>query len=221
MVIGEMMDYEKIYAEIENYFGSEPDEFLLEHLDLLNLPGLVLDLGAGQGRNAIYLARAGFEVHAVEKSPAACDKMSNSIIEENLKLKIFNQDIYDFQPESHNSYSAIMIMGVIPELDWDSIFNLREKVKNCLTESGLVFIKAFTVKDASYEKCINENKAIGKNSFVLEDGSIRTFLEENELKNIFNKFEVLFYIEEFGPLHDHGDGHLEQHARVQAIFRNK
>jgi len=215
------MDYEKKYSEIDDYFGSEPDIFLMKHLDLLNLPGLILDIGAGQGRNAIHLARAGFEVHALEKSIAGSKKILKIAEEEELNLRVFNQDFTDFQPEADNSYSAILIMGVIPELDWDSIFILREKVRNWITEKGLIFIKAFTVKDHSFEKLQSDYKAVGKNSFSIDNGSIRTFLEENELKNIFKLSEVIFYSEEFGPLHHHVDGQLEQHAIVQAIFRNK
>jgi SAM-dependent methyltransferase len=42
-----------------------PEPFLLEHLAALQ-PGRVLDVAAGDGRNALALARAGFEVTAVD-----------------------------------------------------------------------------------------------------------------------------------------------------------
>ncbi|MFF9685758.1 class I SAM-dependent methyltransferase [Streptomyces sp. NPDC014623] len=54
------------------FFVAEPDESLVSHLGQgLITPGRALDLGCGPGRNALYLASRGFEVDAVDLSPAA------------------------------------------------------------------------------------------------------------------------------------------------------
>ncbi|MEU8625124.1 class I SAM-dependent methyltransferase [Streptomyces sp. NPDC048669] len=54
------------------FFVSKPDENLASLVDRgLIKPGRALDLGCGPGRNALYLASMGFEVDAVDLSPAA------------------------------------------------------------------------------------------------------------------------------------------------------
>ncbi|WP_058043412.1 class I SAM-dependent methyltransferase [Streptomyces roseifaciens] len=54
------------------FFVDKPDESLVSYLDRgLIAPGRALDLGCGPGRNAIHLASRGFEVDAVDLSPAA------------------------------------------------------------------------------------------------------------------------------------------------------
>ncbi|WP_406481756.1 class I SAM-dependent methyltransferase [Streptomyces platensis] len=54
------------------FFVAKPDEHLVSYLDRgLIAPGRVLDLGCGPGRNALYLASLGFDVDAVDLSPAA------------------------------------------------------------------------------------------------------------------------------------------------------
>jgi SAM-dependent methyltransferase len=54
------------------FFVAKPDENLVTYIDRgLVTPGRVLDLGCGPGRNALYLASLGFEVTAVDLSPAA------------------------------------------------------------------------------------------------------------------------------------------------------
>lgn len=49
---------------------SEPASFLVENIDLLP-GGRALDIAMGNGRNAIYLAKMGFDVEGVDKSPEA------------------------------------------------------------------------------------------------------------------------------------------------------
>ncbi|WJY41873.1 class I SAM-dependent methyltransferase [Streptomyces sp. P9-2B-2] len=54
------------------FFVAKPDEHLVSYLERgLIAPGRALDLGCGPGRNALHLASLGFEVDAVDLSPAA------------------------------------------------------------------------------------------------------------------------------------------------------
>ncbi|MFG3200768.1 class I SAM-dependent methyltransferase [Streptomyces sp. NPDC048192] len=54
------------------FFAAKPDENLVSYLERgLVAPGRALDLGCGPGRNALHLAARGFEVDAVDLSPAA------------------------------------------------------------------------------------------------------------------------------------------------------
>src|SRR3972149_2081218 len=52
----------------ENDF--EPSSFLVENAGLLP-KGRVLDVAMGTGRNAVYLARMGYNVKGIDKSPEA------------------------------------------------------------------------------------------------------------------------------------------------------
>ncbi len=67
--------WDSFYADRDRgipFFAAKPDENLVSYLDRgLIAPGRALDLGCGPGRNALHLARAGFEVDAVDLSPAA------------------------------------------------------------------------------------------------------------------------------------------------------
>lgn len=63
------------YADRERpipFFAAKPDENLASYLTRgLIGPGRALELGCGPGRNALHLARNGFDVEAVDLSPAA------------------------------------------------------------------------------------------------------------------------------------------------------
>jgi SAM-dependent methyltransferase len=67
--------WDGFYADRERpvpFFVSQPDENLASYIERgLITPGRALDLGCGPGRNALHLAALGFEVDAVDLSPAA------------------------------------------------------------------------------------------------------------------------------------------------------
>ncbi len=65
--------WDERYAGTELVWSAEPNQFVAaECVDLT--PGRAVDLAAGEGRNAIWLARRGWEVTAVDFSQVALDK---------------------------------------------------------------------------------------------------------------------------------------------------
>jgi tellurite methyltransferase len=79
----------------------------------------VLDLGCGDGRNALYLARHGHHVTAVDVSEAAIRKLSRSAHEASISIHAEVRDMrrYDFQQD----FDLIIAHGslhLIPRPDW-------------------------------------------------------------------------------------------------------
>jgi 2-polyprenyl-3-methyl-5-hydroxy-6-metoxy-1,4-benzoquinol methylase len=72
---GTELIYDRIYSKPltgnpeEDGFNSEPSAFLIEATTQL-APGEALDVGAGQGRNAVYLATHGWNVTGIDISGA-------------------------------------------------------------------------------------------------------------------------------------------------------
>jgi SAM-dependent methyltransferase len=56
-------------------FPDAPAEWLVEHAPLLGGGGRALDVACGDGRNALYLARLGFEVDAIDVSDVTIDAL--------------------------------------------------------------------------------------------------------------------------------------------------
>jgi SAM-dependent methyltransferase len=65
--------WDERYAASELVWSAGPNRFVAEELADLP-PGTAVDLAAGEGRNAIWLARRGWSVTAVDFSQVALDK---------------------------------------------------------------------------------------------------------------------------------------------------
>jgi 2-polyprenyl-3-methyl-5-hydroxy-6-metoxy-1,4-benzoquinol methylase len=56
-------------------------------------PGAALDLGAGEGADAIRLAKLGYHVDAVEMSTVACEKIERFARSEGVRVKVRNEPV--------------------------------------------------------------------------------------------------------------------------------
>ncbi|MGZ5401004.1 MAG: class I SAM-dependent methyltransferase [Nocardioides sp.] len=65
--------WDERYAASELVWSAEPNQFVAQECAELS-PGRAVDLAAGEGRNAIWLARRGWQVTAVDFSAVALDK---------------------------------------------------------------------------------------------------------------------------------------------------
>lgn len=66
-------DWDRRYESAELVWTAGPNRFLVEEVAGL-APGTALDLGAGEGRNAVWLARQGWSVTAVDFSAVGMAK---------------------------------------------------------------------------------------------------------------------------------------------------
>jgi cyclopropane fatty-acyl-phospholipid synthase-like methyltransferase len=73
--------------------------------------GRALDLGAGEGSDAIRLALLGYDVDAVEVSPVAARKVARFASEVGAKVNIVVADVADFTPDG--LYDVIISNGVL------------------------------------------------------------------------------------------------------------
>lgn len=66
-------DWDERYAASALVWSASPNQFVVEETADLT-PGRALDVAAGEGRNAVWLAAEGWQVTAVDFSPVGVDK---------------------------------------------------------------------------------------------------------------------------------------------------
>ncbi len=88
------MGYDKYY-QTENLFGEAYSE-LVSFFQQYPQRGKLLDLGCGQGRDALPLARLGFTVSGIDNSKVGVQQIVKKAREESLPLEGMVADIYAF-----------------------------------------------------------------------------------------------------------------------------
>lgn len=211
------MNYDEYYKKNKNVFGENPEELLQKYNNHISLDAPILDIGAGQGRNTIYLSRAGFDVEAIDPSNVSIQIMEDVKKKENLSFKTYNSDFKNY--DTDKNYSAILVFGLIQILDREEIELLKHKISKWLRKDGLLFLTSFLTKDDSHKKIMEESLNIGKNSYLKSNGEKRTFFESDEVKNMFKEYTPVHYWEGQGPEHRHGDSPVERHELIEAVFK--
>lgn len=75
------------YGEHEQFWSGNPNTALVEHVRAL-APGRALDLGCGEGADAIWLAEQGWQVTAVDVSGAALRRAQRAAEEAGVRARI-------------------------------------------------------------------------------------------------------------------------------------
>ncbi|HUR86609.1 MAG TPA: class I SAM-dependent methyltransferase [Solirubrobacteraceae bacterium] len=88
-------------------FPDMPADWLVEHGPLLGSEGRALDVACGDGRNALYLARLGFEVEAVDVSDVAIDALRAAAAERSLTIEPRVVDL-EHEPPAAESYDVVV-----------------------------------------------------------------------------------------------------------------
>ena len=103
------------YEAVEGLWSREPNAFLAELADALP-PGRALDLGAGEGRNAVWLAGRGWRVTALDVSAVALARAAERAAEEGVELDRVEADWREYRPVP-SSLDLAVISFMHPEPD--------------------------------------------------------------------------------------------------------
>jgi tellurite methyltransferase len=122
------------YQDINVSTLGEPSVEVVELVPAL-LPGArVLDLGCGEGRNALYLATRGCDVTAVDRSEAGLRKLSYMANRAGVSLTTHVADIATLDIE--DEYALVMAHGFLHYLSKAEVGDLIGKVKEKTTPGG-------------------------------------------------------------------------------------
>lgn len=127
------------YATGDYLFGVDPNSFLTEYADLL--AGPVLSLSEGEGRNAVFLASLGLEVHGIDLSEVALSKARALAELKNVKIQTEVADLASYEPKENTYGSAISIFAHLPSVIRNRLYPL---VEASLKPGGIIVLEAYS-----------------------------------------------------------------------------
>jgi len=164
--------WDKRYRERKLDLNQGANTILKKYLPFLPR-GKALDLAAGEGRNAVFLAEHGFEAEAVDISPVAISRARKLARARGVRIKAMAVDL-DVYPIPEGQYEVILNFYFLDR-------RLIPRIKRGLKKGGMVVFETYTT----------EQKKLGTGG----PGQTQYLLKPNELLRLFREFHVLFYRE--------------------------
>lgn len=145
---------------------------LIEHYRLAPL-GRALEIACGTGENAVFLAKAGFKVDAIDISDVAIQRAKALAEGKGVRVNFICADLDDFELEE-DAYTLVINFYYLNR-------RLVPNIKKALKAKGLVIFETYNMNHLSLRHDFNPD-------YLLQDG---------ELLRFFGDFEVIKYEENF------------------------
>lgn len=133
--------WDERYAAPQFAYGTEPNDFLREARMYLPASGSILCLGEGEGRNAVWLAKEGFDVSAMDLSPIGLAKARMLAAAAKVPLHTIPADLSDCDLGQNRWDAIVSIWCHLPSHIRQSV---HRRVVAALAPGGSFILEAYT-----------------------------------------------------------------------------
>lgn len=210
-----MSFWDKNYSGEEYRYGIEPVPFLVD--SIAGRPaGRALCIGAGEGRNAVWLAQQGWDVTALDESSVGLEKATKLADARNVTIRTVAADAAAWDAgEERWDLVTMFFVHPPPEIR----IAIQERVKGLLAPGGLFVMEAFTPRQLEYGTGGPGTSKSGQPGPPAEEVAKR-FIEPEDLRRQMAGLEIRWLEEKVitltgGTHHDGGEG-----AVVHCIAEN-
>jgi SAM-dependent methyltransferase len=190
------------FSRVGFLYGKEINSFIKENSHLIKTKSRVLCLGEGEGRNAIFLAKQGLHVEALDASDVGLQKLQKRALREGVAITIRHTLIENWQ--ALNKYDAII--STFMHLKRDEQKDMFLKALGALSQDGYFIAEFFSVAQLNFS------------SGGPKDANLLYQLDE--LYQIFSNLPctILKLSQEIVML-DEGQGHKGEASVIRVILR--
>ncbi|MBR6484038.1 MAG: class I SAM-dependent methyltransferase, partial [Clostridiales bacterium] len=188
-------NYEKWYEGDEYYWGTEPGSFCDELISLCppSSDKKVLDIGCGEGKDAIYMAQRGYDVSAFDLTDNGIRKTLRLAAEKGVSINAYVDDINTFSLDEQ--FDIIYSTGTVQYLFDENKEAFFKKLEKMTKPDGIVFINVFVEKSF-----LELPPDWDKEEKMWKPGELFTFFADWKVERID---EVIFEDNSGGVLHYH------------------
>lgn len=135
--------WDQRFSGDEFLFGAEPNEYVVETCSDLE-PTTALDLGCGEGRNAVWLAAQGHTVTAVDVSPVGLAKAEQLSVARDVAVDWVCADLAEYEP-AQKSYGLVVLSYI--HVDPSLRVPLHAKAARSLMPGGRIVVVGHHVRN--------------------------------------------------------------------------
>lgn len=131
-------NYDKLYGETENALGSPTAQITDFFSNYAPPNGRVLDIGCGQGRDALFIARLGHRVVGVDIAPNGISDLMRAAKAEALEIDGITADILDYRPDG--LFDVVLIDRTLHMLPKDARLEALARLLDHVAPQGWVLV---------------------------------------------------------------------------------
>ena len=132
--------WDERYSIEEYAYGTSPNQFL--EANVKSIPkGKVLSLAEGEGRNAVFLAKQGYSVTAVDASLVGLNKARKLAEENGVVVEFIHADLADYDLGEDQWDGIVSIFCPLPSSIRKPLY---KKVEAGLKRKGVFLLEAYT-----------------------------------------------------------------------------
>ena len=197
-----MSFWDERYEQPGYLFGEAPNAFLQSQAGLLKPGWHVLSLADGEGRNGIWLAEQGLQVHALDDSAVALRKAREWAQQRGVEVRFELADLlaWNWPDAAYDVVAAIFIQFAGPE----GRALMFEGIRLSLKPGGLLILQGYTPRQIEYK---TGGPPAAENMYT-----------EALLKHAFGDWELL-HLREHDDLIAEGTGHHGLSALIDLVAR--
>lgn len=150
---------------MEEALAERPADFLVDHVSLLP-KGRVLDVAMGSGRNAIYLARLGYQVEGVDISAEALAAANAAAARAGVIIRSILADLEDGYRIAPARYDVIVCFNYLHR-------PLAPAIVAGLRPAGVLVYETFTLEQLRFGKPRNPDHLLRPNELLALFGGLR------------------------------------------------
>ena len=129
-------------------YGEEPNEFIRSQAFRLQVNKKIVAFAEGEGRNAVFLARQGHDVTALDYALNGLKKTEQLAEQYDVKVKTEQKDLINDPVASEEFDAAIMVFGHFAKKDQKSVFN---KLVSTVKPGGLIMLEVYSEDQVRYQ----------------------------------------------------------------------
>jgi|AntAceMinimDraft_6_1070360.scaffolds.fasta_scaffold02523_5 2-polyprenyl-3-methyl-5-hydroxy-6-metoxy-1,4-benzoquinol methylase len=149
-------DYEEFYKENPHGLGKPFKEFVSFFAEYKKIAARVLDLGCGQGRDAVFIARQGHSVVGVDIAETGIKQLLKDAKKEGLGIEGVVADVKDYVPDSN--FDVVVIDRTLHMLSEESDrLAVLENLFSFINKEGYILIADEKKNLPAMEDCLVKN----------------------------------------------------------------